>query len=411
MASKKDSCTKSIVFIASLFLLGVSVKSFAADDERQEFNNCSAELKVAELSARTIRAQCEEVELIKALRSHADVACIHHLNVDDIARFEDLDAQSVCTNSLNAGNVAGNNICANHLNVWQDACVGALDAQSVCTNQLSSAAITSDTICTQDLHITNKLCVPDMTLDEACVRNLTANDACINNLKVGVLENCGRFRATVTFATNQTYTLGDDINWDTVLDDPNGNIGFVPNTHYVAPRSGYYTILLQLDQDDIQGANAILGAPVANLELLVNGTLFRQSFVPYLTFHNEQKATVSGLLSLKAGDIVTCRYRVLVMEDGLGFTNYVGTVNVLGTGVEENGSVFKIHLLSIDCEELPCVPCTTGESGTTGCLQECPELCAPCQPVFCAPCVPVGPQPCSCACCPSSCCIPCPTGL
>lgn len=215
----------------------------------------------------------------------------------------------------------------------------------------------------------------------------------------------------MTFAANQTYTLGDIIDWNTILDDPNGNISFIPNSHYTAPYSGYYAIMLQLDQDDIQGNDPILGTPVANLEILVNGVLFRQTFVPFLAFHNEQKATVSGLLSLTAGDQITSRYKVLVMQDGVGLADYVGTVNILGTGTEENGSVFKIHLLSIDCPNTtPCTPCTTGESGTNGC-PPCPELCTPCQSSPCNICTPINPDPCSCTCCPTACCIPCVTGI
>ena len=404
----KDCCKKSTLLIASLLLLSVSVKTSADEDRDHTFNDCNSELKLANLSVKTIRAQCEEVDMLKAVRSHSDVACIARLDVDGPSRFDAVDARTVCTNALNAANVASNNVCANHLNVWQDACVGSLDAQSVCTNSIDSAAINSDSICTQDLNVVNKLCASDMQIQSVCAREFSANDACINNLKVGTLENCGRFRATVTFATNKTYTLGDIVDWDTILDDPNGDIVLVPNTAYVAPRSGYYAIMLQLDQDDLQGADPVLGTPVANLEILINGTLFRQTFVPFLTFHNEQKATVSGLLSLKAGDVVTSVYRILVMKDGVGLDDYTGTVNILGTGSEENGSVFKIHLLSIDCDTLtPCGPCGTGESGSDGCPEECPALCQPCQPVFCAPCIPIAPQPCGCACCPIQCCTPC----
>lgn len=407
----KDCCKKSIVFLASILLVVSSVKVFADEDRDHDFNDCNSELKVAQLSVKTLRAKCEEVDTLKAVRSHSDVACINHLNVSDAARIQELDAQSICTNALSSASVSSNALCANSLNVRNSACVGALDAQSVCTNQVSSPIINSETICTQDLNVTNRLCVSDINVQSACATNLSANDACINTLRVGTLEHCGLYRATVTFATNKTYTLGDVINWDTILDDPNGNIVLAPSTAYVAPRSGYYTILLQLDQDSLEGDEPILGTPVANLEILINGNLFRQTFVPFLTFHNEQKATVSGLLSLKAGDVVTSVYRIFVMKDGVGFDDYDGTVNILGTGSEENGSVFKIHLLSIDCDSnTPCAPCITGESGAEGCPDECPELCAPCQPAVCSPCVPVGPQPCQCLCCPTTCCVPCFTG-
>lgn len=410
MVSKKY-CIK-ITLALNLFLL-ISFKNVLCaqnnntNDKNSGFNECNAELKLNRLLVKTIKSHCQEVDTLKADRLHSDTICNNHLNVVVDAHVGALDAQSICTNTISSAAVVSDQVCANHLNVWKEACVGTLDAQSVCTNHVSSQDINSDFICTKDLNVANQLCASEVVAQVACVNNLVANDACINNLKVGALQQCGKYRATMTFAANQSYTLGDIVEWDTILDDPNNNISFIPNAQYTAPLSGYYTILLQLDQDNIQGADVILGTPVANLELLVNGTLFRQTFVPFLTFHNEQKATVSGLLSLNAGDVVTSRFRVLVMADGVGLTDYVGTVNILGTGIEENGSVFKIHLLSVDCLDLPCVPCITGASGSTGCFQECPEVCVPCQPIPCIPCTPIIPEPCSCVSCPIPCCTPC----
>ena len=416
MTHTKDSCIKSktmfyvvlVLFSASIF--GAGQKEVKASDF--DFDHCNNELKIGYLLAKKIKARCQEAEVLNAKKIHADTTCTRQLDVTENARFNDLDAQSLCANVVNSARVASDIACANHLNVWQDAVVGSLDSQSVCTNRLDSAAINSDTLCTQDLNVAHRVCASEIITNTVCTNNLSANDGCINNIVASNFLQCGRYRATMTFSGNFNYTLGDIVDWDTILDDPNGNISFVPNSQYTAPYSGYYTILLQLDQDNLQGSDVILGTPVANLEVLVNNQLFRQTFVPFLTFHNEQKATVSGLLSLQAGDVVTCRYKVLVMTDS-GFTDYVGNVNILGTGAEENGSVFKIHLLSIDCppNSTGCGPCPTGQSGTTGCLQECPELCLPATSTVCVPCVPSEPIPCSCIQCPTPCCTPCLTGL
>jgi len=121
-------------------------------------------------------------------------------------------------------------------------------------------------------------------------------------------------------------------------------------------------ITLQFDSRDLIGAETILGTPVSNIEILVNGVLFRQSFAPFLSFHNGQNSTISGLISLTAGDLRTTRYNVLVMTDA-GFIPYVGTITMLGNGSEENASVLKIHYLSSDCTDQvecpPCMPCTS----------------------------------------------------
>src|SRR5690606_39874383 len=75
-----------------------------------------------------------------------------------------------------------------------------------------------------------------------------------------------------------------------------------------------YMITLQFDSRDLIGAETILGTPVSNIEILVNGVLFRQSFAPFLSFHNGQNSTISGLISLTAGDLkigrASCRVRL-----------------------------------------------------------------------------------------------------
>lgn len=381
---------------------------FAHDDDDSDFNHCSSELKLGHLVVKKIKAHCEEANIINAHKIHADKECTKHLEVTDKAHVDDLDAQSICANSINSTSAMSDGVSSNHLNVWKDACVGSLDAQLINSRRVHSGAVSSDFVCTNVLKVVDKICAPDLTIGSTCANNLNANNACINTLNAGSFLQCGRYRATMTFATNQTYTLGSLINWDTILDDPNNNVSLSPNTTYTAPVSGYYTLLLQLDQQDIQGALAILGVPVANLQLLVNGVLFRQTYIPFLTFSNSQKATVSGLISLKAGDVVTSAFNVLVMQDSVGLADYVGTVNIIGTGSEENGSVFKIHLLSQDCPNFtPCPACT----GATGCSSGgCPSRTTPCTSVQVAPCTPVGPNPCPSMSCPTPNCNSCPTG-
>lgn len=367
--------------------------------------DCNSKLKIGELRATRIKAHCQEVNKLTALKLHSDTICANDLDVSD-ARFNNIDTQTLCTNVISTTSLSGNSVCANHLNVWQEACVSSLDAQEVCTYDLNASYINTDELCARALNVTEQLCAKDIILDEACVSTLVANDACVNNLVVSNLEQCGLYRATMTFSTNVTYTLGTTVNWDLILDDPNGDIILSPESAYVAPRSGYYIVLFQLDQFGLTTDNAVLGVPVANPEVLVNGLVARNAFYPYLAFHNEQRSTISGLISLKAGDVVTTRYSVFIMRDAIGFDALDGTVDIISTGTDEFNSVFKIHLLSIDCNGPVCPPCSRID-----CVQSCVEICEPCAPTHCVSesCSPVRPTPCTCLPCPKPCCTACPT--
>lgn len=306
-----------------------------------------------------------------------------------------------------SGNCSPNQCrCHNELSL-EKACIECLKADCVRVCQ-----ILSNDICSQNLNaaslnvvngVANNLCVPNLlqanqaNLNSASVNNLSAqtanlNNLCVNNLQVSNSVSNTRYRATMTYANNVTYTLGLPINWNTILDDPNNNVALSPNAQYTVPVSGYYHIFLQLDSNNLQGAIPILGTPVANLELLVNGVIFRQSYIPFLTFNNQQKATVGGLISLNAGDVVTSVYTVLVMGAS-GLTPYVGTVNILGTGSEEDGSVFKILLLSSNAAPGP-VACSVNPPIVVACS----AVSNPCQPLNGCPVPGSNPMPCNTRC-------------
>lgn len=251
-----------------------------------------------------------------------------------------------------------------------------MESETIKTDSMCAGAISSDVLCARAITVSEKICSPLFSSPSVCADQLAANNACITGLlKTNNFEQCAKYRATVVFSQNTAYTLDDIVDYDLIIDDPNNDVTLSPFT-YTAPVSGYYILTTQVDQFNLQGANPIIGTPIANLTIYVNGNRFRDTFTPYLSFHNGQKITVTTLISLKAGDLVSVQYNVFVMDDSAGFIPYVGTVMIEGNGSEDNATMFKIHYLSSDCTDLPCIPCQP-----TTCT---PEQCnIPCVSVDC----------------------------
>ena len=244
----------------------------------------------------------------------------------------------------------------------QDRCGQRGDFKSVCAKKIQSCCIQSEKMVANDL-CSRRGSVIKLDSDSACVDKLVANNACINNLTLGngSLQQCGKYRATVVYSAPTMYNLSDNLAFDVVLDDPNNNIALgLPWTSYTAPLAGYYFVTLEIDLSGfVIPSNPILGTPVANPQVNVNGVPFREGFTSFLSFHNGQHSLLSGLISLKAGDVVTSSYNALALSD-TGFTILVGTAIASGNGTEAAQSVFKIHYLSSDCPEgqpSPCLPC------------------------------------------------------
>lgn len=251
-----------------------------------------------------------------------------------------------------------------------------LSSKSITAKSVCSESVSTDALCAKTINLSEGFCAANIKTPSLCAGDVRATNICANAILANSFEQCGKFRATAAFSMNSTYTLGTPVNFDDILDDPNGNMALGP-TRYIAPRNGYYIVSLQFDQTNLTGSSLVLGIPVTNLQVLVNGVVFRETFVPYLSFHNAQNATISALISLKTGDVVTSRQNVLVLTDS-GFAPYVGTVDVLGDGTEAF-SVFKIHLLSNDCPPQLCESaCDTICTPTSACLP-CSSVHTPCE--------------------------------
>lgn len=229
----------------------------------------------------------------------------------------------------------------NSRDIWTD---------SLCTNKLLAKAICADAltvnadVCLKNLNVTGDLCVGG---------SLRANDI------------CQPYRATVSYSASTPYTLGTDLAFDNIQDDPNNNITLAPTT-YTAPRSGYYLLGIEVSQEDLVASVPILGVPTAEIDVIVNGVLAHTSQFPYLTFQNAQRSLLTTIIRLNAGDVVRSRYNIIAVDPSTGVTNVVGTVTMLDGPIP---SLFQIHYLSSDCASIPC-----------------PTACSACDTVCATPC-------------------------
>ncbi len=261
-------------------------------------------------------------------------------------------------------------------------CIDAykIDAYNVCAENSKSKQI-----CADKITVNCEASAPKLSADYICANYANTKDLCVTGTaKISKLEVCGVYRATAVYSVDTTITLGTPLAFDDILDDPNHNIISTSPTTYQAPVSGYYIVTLQVDTLNLAGTSIIAGIPVGDLRIWVNGQIYRESFVPYLSFHPSTAQTLSALISLKAGDLVASDYNVLVLTDS-GFSPYVGTVTSLGNGTEANRSFFKIHYLSSDCNGQPlCNPCCPDvdycKPECKPCKPECKPECKPCKP-------------------------------
>lgn len=276
--------------------------------------------------------------------------CVKRAKIDCL-RTCGLVSKKICADTVEAVHLMAENEVVNNLCVSQDLKANSVEALSLNANSL----------CSQD-GVINKLCVNDLT--------------------VGNINHCVKWRAAVTLSVNTVYSLGSNVNWDVILDDPNGNVALSPFS-YTVPNSGYYSLSYYLNSDSLSGGSVIAGIPIGLLTVTVNGSELRQFNAPYLAFSGIQKANLSSLVLLNAGDLVRMKYEVLVFDQAFGLVSYVGNANLKGNGLFPNESGFEIHYLSsLNCSSIMCQPCA--------------PVSLPCQPVSVSckdqnPCPPQNP--------------------
>jgi hypothetical protein len=316
---------------------------------------------LSSLCAERIKSQSVQTDRIKTTTLCAvDVslinACIDKTIIND-AQISRLNNETICANA-----VAANNICAN-----------TLTANTLCT-----PAIQADDLCVTDGVSTDNICVNQAQIDGLWTDYIAASTIAIN----GTLEHCTPYKAHLSLSTTTVYHLGDEINWDVILDDPNGDVIAGP-TRYVVPKTGYYLMTLGVTANQLEDDNSndvIAGIPVVRPEIVVNDIRTVKAMKTFLSFGSEfQSSVLSGVFPLQAGDEVTCRYRVFHIDALLGITPFDGIVDLQGFGSQgqpDSNTYFIIHYLSSFC------PVDQ---------QPNPVECQPCLPVTCPPCNTVCP--------------------
>jgi hypothetical protein len=192
--------------------------------------------------------------------------------------------------------------------------------------------------------------------NNVCAQNGNFNNLCVTNLNAPNFVPNTNYKAAVGLSFDGVYLLGSDINWDVIVNDPNGNVALAPFS-YTAPATGYYSLTFDVNHHGLAGAATIAGIPIGQLTLEVNGVLLRDTYAPFLSFSPSQNSALSTLALLNAGDVVKMRYNVLVLDPALGLIPYVGTVILEGNAHFNGKSGFAIHFLSPANGAQPPVAC------------------------------------------------------
>lgn len=243
-----------------------------------------------------------------------------------------------------------------------------LCSESIKANHLMVEQEVANTICVSDTLTASKVKALSINSNDLCAQSGVINNLCVNNLTAGSINYCEKYRAVTTFNSNLTYTLGSPINWNSIIDDPNGNVALAPFS-YTIPVSGYYIVSVAFNTFNLQGSATLGGIPIGVLTVLSNGNLLRQASQVYLTFSSKSSELLSALIYINAGDVITSKYEIFYMDPVAGLIPYVGTVDVVASGPIPFTSGFSIHYLSSSNCSSPII------------CQPCPVVEVPCTPV------------------------------
>ncbi len=284
---------------------------------------------------------------------------------------DELNLDKLCAKKIKACEIS-----VKELELHNTLCAQELSSPRVCTELLMAKKADVNSSCVTDLNVMNE-CVQNLTAVNLGAVNLRANNLCVSGELKAKVRVCSQYEATAVYSANTTYTLGNLLNFNLILSNSSGALSVAPTT-YTAPVSGNYIVMFQIDQQNLipnPAFGPILGVPVANPQMLLNGIVHRETYSSYLSFFNQQRSTVTALVKLNVGDQLQFKYKVLALQEATGVTEVVGTVDILGNGSTDDQSIVKIELLSVNCENGPilCEPVVP---------------CQPCIPQQCTPCVP-----------------------
>jgi hypothetical protein len=333
---------------------------------------CRNELNLQKLCVKKFKVKCLCAKQVDT----GDLCVSRELNAHDV-KAHDLQINDLCANQITAKDMSTAHLCADSLDLSSSLCSPLLSSPSLCVGSAVADSLNANSVCASNANAAS-----------ASFQNLLANDSCFPGVtRVADLRNCGKYRATASVMAPSPYTLGDNLIFNMINDDPNGNLGQVPYLQYTAPFSGYYDLSFKINQQNLQTSDPLLGAPVGVMLVFVNGNLWRELFAPYITFFNSQRNLLTSLISLNAGDLVTFQYKVAAVSGTGGFFEVAGTVDLLGNGTEADSSFVKISLLNFDCPVPPCDP-------SVACDRQLCTPCTPTQPNACRSCQPESPKEC-----------------
>ncbi len=200
--------------------------------------------------------------------------------------------------------------------------VNFIDSEKACFENLIADSISTGTLHAASLDISN------LVLESITTLTLH-NDNYITNLRAMVSNR----------ADYPGYTLGTDIDFDTIIDDKNFNL--IPHpTAYIAPRSGYYDVTVSVKTTDV---NIIPESPLSeHVDIFVNGTAQAQMYKEFnsaRTMPTIKTVLLSSLIHLNQGDLVTFRY--------FANENAPGTATIMGSPFD-NATWMIMHYLSTD---------------------------------------------------------------
>ncbi|MCF7899631.1 hypothetical protein K9L05_03215, partial [Candidatus Babeliales bacterium] len=182
---------------------------------------------------------------------------------------------------------------------------------------------------------------------EAKINKLYANDICFDDL-------CTKYRADLEI-TNTVfgYVLGDNVPYDTIVDDPNNNVSLTPYPHYKAPKTGYYVVSIGFDSTNLRGIvpTPITGTPVSHPEIIINGVHYLHEDSVFLTFVPNLQTVLTTILPLKKGDMLSSRFGVLFETESGAVIEYPGLIDITN---KPHHSFMRVHYLSSTCQCKPC---------------------------------------------------------
>lgn len=303
--------------------------------------------------------------------------------------FTSTDANCGCKNKLDIKNICAScaSICWQHSKqIWsEDLNTNNLCAQNISTTNKQAQYITATSICAQNSAVANEQ-VQSATIDNLCATIANITDLCVTNLQAPNWKPCNTHRAYLALTANASYTLGDSITFDAIIDDPSNMVSISP-TRFTVPLSGYWQFNISVSATDLAGTVLIAGVPVAYLSVFVNGISRQSSAIPFLSFATNVKAALACDLILNAGDIVTATLDIQILTAAGGLTNYVGTMLLNGGPLAStvNPSSMNIVLLTELCAgdaPITCIPCQPVQVTCEPVTNHCPVVkgpeCDPC---------------------------------